>query len=285
MTVLPELRRLLDVSTAAPWYAVKGPDWDEDDGGYLGWMVMQSPEQEVCDTGRFRERAREDAELIVALRNHADALLDVVEACRKFLSAEDEWHLRHGMGRERVPYRRALDAANRELRLKLAAWDASGQRIDEAQCDEMTDRAGRYLQRAQAAEATVATLRDRIEREASKAADRCHKQRERAEAAEARVAVLERTLKGFARLDFQLRDAEKFERRYGIHIGGDSALGAVFAWVDELCGQARAVLDGRDGGEEAHAGEHEWYGAYCSRCGADEAGSFAAEPCAGEGNR
>lgn len=80
MTVLPELRRLLDVSTAAPWYAVKGPDWDEDDGGYLGWMVMQSPEQEVCDTGRFRERAREDAELIVALRNHADALLDVVEA-------------------------------------------------------------------------------------------------------------------------------------------------------------------------------------------------------------
>lgn len=85
MTVLPELRRLLDVSTAAPWYAVKGPDWDEDDGGYLGWMVMQSPEQEVCDTGRFRERAREDAELIVALRNHADALLDVVEEAQALL--------------------------------------------------------------------------------------------------------------------------------------------------------------------------------------------------------
>lgn len=74
------------------------------------------------------------------------------------------------------------------------------------------------------------------------------------QAAEARVAELERTLESFSRLDLQLRTAEKFERRYGIHIGGDSALGGVFAWIDELCAQARALVAKlpaeTDGGEK-----------------------------------
>lgn len=92
MTVVSELRRLLAEATEGEWYAVKGPDWNEDDGGYLGWMVMQSPKQEICDTGRFRERAQEDAALIVALRNHADALLDVVAAADR-LTATYRTHL------------------------------------------------------------------------------------------------------------------------------------------------------------------------------------------------
>lgn len=115
--MIAELRRLLDQATPAEWcrrgrFLVYAPWSGDPEDTYVG---------NVADA-----YSEVDAALIVALRNHADALLDVVEACREHVSAEDEWGLRYGMGRERVPYRRALDAANRELRLKLAAWDALG---------------------------------------------------------------------------------------------------------------------------------------------------------------
>jgi len=116
---LPELRRLLGQASPAPWEQL--PSVVEE-------ARIQSADDARVATldGRLDLRYRANAALIVALRNHADALLAVAEACREYVSAEDEWGLRYGMGRERVPYRRALDAANRELRLKLAAWDALG---------------------------------------------------------------------------------------------------------------------------------------------------------------
>lgn len=69
----------------------------------------------------------------------------------------------------------------------------------------------------------------------------------RAETAEARVRTLTSRLESFLVLDHRIRQAEQFERRYGIHIGGDSALGAVFAWIDELCARTRDALTGTDG--------------------------------------
>jgi len=111
----------------------------------------------------------------------------------------------------------AVAALLREAKAALEEL-AAKQRIDQEQCDEMTERAGRYLERAQAAEARVATLTSRLE--------------------------------PFIVLDHRIRQAEKFERRYGIHIGGDSALGAVFAWIDELCAQTRDALAGTDEGAE-----------------------------------
>lgn len=68
------------------------------------------------------------------------------------------------------------------------------------------------------------------------------------EAAEARVVTLTEALRRFVSVDERIREAQRCERRYGIHIGDDSALGAVFAWIDELCGNARDVLDGTDEG-------------------------------------
>lgn len=100
---------------------------------------------------------------------------------------------------------------------------AAKQRIDEEQCDEMT---------AVAAEMTSRERGWML----------------RAKTAEARVATLTEALRRFQSVDERIREAQRYERRYGIHIGGDSALGAVFAWIDELCGKARDVLAETDEG-------------------------------------
>lgn len=103
---LPELRRLLAEADPGPWSTP-------------GHLIISEPRDEVI-ADAYNEC---DAALIVALRNHADALLDVVEACREHVSAEDEWGLRYGMGRERVPYREAMEAAKQQLRAALARLD------------------------------------------------------------------------------------------------------------------------------------------------------------------
>jgi len=110
VTTLDELRRLLAESTPGEWETV--PEL----GGSRAFIRSGAR----CVATRT---PTSDAALIVALRNHADALLDVVEAAQDFTDAEDEWHLRHGMGRERIPYRREMDAANERLRAALARLD------------------------------------------------------------------------------------------------------------------------------------------------------------------
>lgn len=73
MTVVSELRRLLAEATDGPWHK----------SGSLA--VYSSGESARCVDVCYRET---DAALIVALRNHADALLDVVEEARRVIDVD-----------------------------------------------------------------------------------------------------------------------------------------------------------------------------------------------------
>lgn len=81
-------------------------------------------------------RAQDDRLLCSQFRNDADAefvaacspervvaLCDVAEAAQTYLAAEDEWRLRHGMGRDRVPFRKVMESARHELVARLAALE------------------------------------------------------------------------------------------------------------------------------------------------------------------
>lgn len=63
----------------------------------------------------------EDGGFAVCDPERVRVLCELAEAARQFISAEDEWHLRHGMGRQRVPYRAEMDFRNKWMRDTLAA--------------------------------------------------------------------------------------------------------------------------------------------------------------------
>lgn len=65
--------------------------------------------------------------------------------------------------------------------------------------------------------------------------------------------------------------AERFDELKAI------ALKDAFPW--KMCDPA--VHSRTDGQATAEPGEHDWSGAFCSMCGADEASSFASKPCPG----
>lgn len=72
MTTLDELRRLLAEGAPSPWHLERQCRIVGAAGNGVGWGDVER-----------------DAALIVALRNHADALLDVVETSRRVVACWD----------------------------------------------------------------------------------------------------------------------------------------------------------------------------------------------------
>lgn len=72
---LSELKAIAEARTEGEW-VFRAPDLVFD-----GWVVDQKDGPFVCETGQFKY----DAEFIATMANHADALLEVVEAVKTAL--------------------------------------------------------------------------------------------------------------------------------------------------------------------------------------------------------
>lgn len=88
------------------------------------WNTPQAhAEFRSSSVARMREYQAHAAFAAACSPERIKVLCELAEAARQYVSAEDEWHLRQGMGRQRVPYRIEMDFRNRWLRSAVKALE------------------------------------------------------------------------------------------------------------------------------------------------------------------
>jgi hypothetical protein len=138
VSVLAELRDLLAKATPEPWF--------EDDRGSVIELGNKSDLVASIDTSYDipfdREQCEADAALIVALRNHAEALVEIAEAVEVYLEASRATALTRSIVTRDAPMEgqeRLADAVDVEC-AAYAALVAAFARLSSAAAEEATKR-------------------------------------------------------------------------------------------------------------------------------------------------